>query len=195
MDKDKTLTALTSTDAPVRTPHPRPPHEAEREAESLRQYASRLRSAAGGGHAVSHGTGRRSRQETCNWGALDSRAAEPFCTKSATALGKEVNPSPSTHGKAHQRRRTKLGPERTLVPRRPQTRAARRDHTPDCWRRRSNNHSDPGSKLRPHGASADEHGEKGRGKAAAASRRPCSSLARPDKAELRPSESRKKSHT
>ena len=79
----------------------------------------------------------------------------------AATLGKEVNPSPSAHGKAHHRRRTKSGPERTLAPRRPQARAARRDHTADCWRGRTNNHSGPGSKLRPHGASADEPGGHG----------------------------------
>ena len=71
MDKDRTVTAGTSTDDPARTPRHRPPCEAEREAESMNQYASRLRSAAGGGHAVSLGTSRRSRHETCKWGAPD----------------------------------------------------------------------------------------------------------------------------
>ena len=156
-----THTAGASTDDPARTPRPHPPHEAEQEAEPSSQDSSRLRSAAGGGHAVSLGTGRRSRHKTGIWGAPALQAAEPFCTKSVTATTEEGNPSPSARRKAHHRRRTKSGPKRTLALRRQQTRAARRDHTADCWRGRTNDHSDPGSKPWTYGAFGGERGGQG----------------------------------
>ena len=156
-----THTAGASTDDPARTPRPRPPHEAEQEAEPSSQDSSHLRSAAGGRHAVSLGTDRRSRHKTGIWGAPALQAAEPFCTKSVTTLSKEVDPSPSARRKAHHRRHTKPGPKRTLALRRQQTRAARRDHAADCWRGRTNDHSDPGSKPWTYGAFGGERGGQG----------------------------------